>query len=51
MHHLNQRFAEFLGGNRSGILLLLDDREKLKVARRASARERAAVAAFVNTAN
>src|SRR5262249_53686843 len=40
MHHLEQRFADFFGGNRSGVLLLLDDSEELQVARRASARER-----------
>src|SRR5215467_13234173 len=41
MHHLNQRIADPFGGDRSGELLLLDDSEKLQVACRASARERA----------
>src|SRR5262245_19569247 len=39
IHHLNQRFAELLGGYQAGTFLLLDYGEKLEVARRASARE------------
>src|SRR5262249_60638649 len=39
IHHLNQRFAELLGGYQADPFLLLDHAEKLKVARRASARE------------
>src|SRR5262245_28179858 len=41
VHHLKQRIADLFGGHRSGELLLLNDGEKLQVARRASARERA----------
>src|SRR5262245_29606785 len=41
MLHPKQRFIDYFGRNRSGTFLLLDHGEKLKVARRASARERA----------